>query len=383
MYWAWTVTPVSPHSTVGSACVPSGSRVPFPFMSGEDVAGQAERLCGRRPVRAVADAPRLGPRRWRRTGGRRGDPSRSARSDVTFRHSESGATVMAVAAATDRRPAAARSRTGSSTGIQRERVKGHLTRFITVRLPLEMQWLDLTELGCRQTVIAFHYRKAAKCARARCAAVRSRHEGMGNRSETPDVRTGRTTPWPVANPPPAGQNNPHARPSRRPLMGLLDKIRGEFIDIIEWTEPSNNDILAYRFPRYKNEIKNGAKLTVREGQAAVFVNEGQLADVFTPGMYTLETKNLPDPVAPSWGGSTGSSRRSRPRSTSSPRGSGPTRSGARRTRSCCATRSSARCGCGRSAPTPSRSPTRPRSCGSSSPPTRPSRRTRSPTSSAT
>ena len=76
-------------------------------------------------------------------------------------------------------------------------------------------------------------------------------------------------------------------------MSLLDKLRGEFIDIIEWTEPSQNEILAYRFPRYNNEIKNGAKLTVREGQAAVFVNEGQIADVFSPGMYTLDTKNLP------------------------------------------------------------------------------------------
>lgn len=76
-------------------------------------------------------------------------------------------------------------------------------------------------------------------------------------------------------------------------MGLLDKLRNEFIDIVEWTEPSDNDILCYRFPRYQNEIKNGAQLTVREGQAAVFVSEGQIADVFTPGMYTLETKNLP------------------------------------------------------------------------------------------
>jgi membrane protease subunit (stomatin/prohibitin family) len=76
-------------------------------------------------------------------------------------------------------------------------------------------------------------------------------------------------------------------------MGLLDKLRGELIDIIEWTEPSNNDILCYRFPRYQNEIKNGAKLTVREGQSAVFVSEGQIADVFTPGMYTLATQNLP------------------------------------------------------------------------------------------
>src|SRR5271165_4725189 len=76
-------------------------------------------------------------------------------------------------------------------------------------------------------------------------------------------------------------------------MSLLDKIRGEFIDIIEWTEPSHNEILAYRFPRYNNEIKMGAKLTVREGQAACFVNEGQLADVYAPGMYTLETQNMP------------------------------------------------------------------------------------------
>ncbi|HLW67280.1 MAG TPA: SPFH domain-containing protein [Gemmataceae bacterium] len=76
-------------------------------------------------------------------------------------------------------------------------------------------------------------------------------------------------------------------------MGLLDKLRGEFIDIIEWTEPAQNEILAYRFPRYNNEIKYGAKLTVREGQIAVFVNEGQIADVYTPGMYTLETQNMP------------------------------------------------------------------------------------------
>jgi membrane protease subunit (stomatin/prohibitin family) len=76
-------------------------------------------------------------------------------------------------------------------------------------------------------------------------------------------------------------------------MGLWDRITGEFIDIIEWTEPSQNEILAYRFTRYKNEIKNGAKLIVREGQAAAFVKEGQLADVKTPGMYTLDTHNFP------------------------------------------------------------------------------------------
>src|SRR5437660_12209116 len=76
-------------------------------------------------------------------------------------------------------------------------------------------------------------------------------------------------------------------------MSLLDRIRGEFIDIIEWTEPAHSEILAYRFPRANNEIKMGAKLTVREGQAAVFVNEGQIADVFRPGMYTLQTENMP------------------------------------------------------------------------------------------
>jgi membrane protease subunit (stomatin/prohibitin family) len=76
-------------------------------------------------------------------------------------------------------------------------------------------------------------------------------------------------------------------------MGLWDRITGEFIDIIEWTEPSQNEILAFRFTRYKNEIKNGAKLIVREGQAAVFIKEGQMADVKGPGMYTLDTNNMP------------------------------------------------------------------------------------------
>ena len=75
-------------------------------------------------------------------------------------------------------------------------------------------------------------------------------------------------------------------------MGLFDKLRGEFIDIVEWIDDSNNT-LVYRFERHQNEIKNGAKLIVREGQTAVFVNEGQLADVFTPGTYELTTQNLP------------------------------------------------------------------------------------------
>jgi len=75
-------------------------------------------------------------------------------------------------------------------------------------------------------------------------------------------------------------------------MGIFDSIRHQLIDIIEWNDDST-DMMAYRFPRYENEIKNGAKLIVRESQAAVFVNEGQLADVFQPGTYTLQTQNLP------------------------------------------------------------------------------------------
>ncbi|MCK5734923.1 MAG: SPFH domain-containing protein [Spirochaetaceae bacterium] len=75
-------------------------------------------------------------------------------------------------------------------------------------------------------------------------------------------------------------------------MGLFDKLKGEFIDVIEWTD-SSSDTMVYRFERYGNEIKNGAKLTVRESQAAVFINEGKLADVFLPGMHDLTTANLP------------------------------------------------------------------------------------------
>lgn len=75
-------------------------------------------------------------------------------------------------------------------------------------------------------------------------------------------------------------------------MGIWDKLKGEFVDIIEWTDAST-DTMVYRFERHNNEIKYGAKLTVRESQVAVFVDEGQFADVFEPGMYTLETSNLP------------------------------------------------------------------------------------------
>jgi membrane protease subunit (stomatin/prohibitin family) len=75
-------------------------------------------------------------------------------------------------------------------------------------------------------------------------------------------------------------------------MGLVDKLRGEFIDIVEWLDDSR-DTIVWRFPRYDNEIKMGARLVVRESQTAVFVNEGRIADAFGPGTYPLETQNLP------------------------------------------------------------------------------------------
>ncbi|CAA6801870.1 MAG: Putative virion core protein (lumpy skin disease virus) [uncultured Sulfurovum sp.] len=75
-------------------------------------------------------------------------------------------------------------------------------------------------------------------------------------------------------------------------MGLFDWLFGQFIDVIEWTDDSS-DTMVYRFNRHGNEIKYGAKLTVRESQVAVFVNEGAIADILTPGIYELETNNIP------------------------------------------------------------------------------------------
>ena len=75
-------------------------------------------------------------------------------------------------------------------------------------------------------------------------------------------------------------------------MGIFDFLSGEFIDVIHWVDDTR-DTMVWRFEREGHEIKYGAKLTVREGQAAVFVHEGQIADVFTPGLYMLETNNMP------------------------------------------------------------------------------------------
>lgn len=66
----------------------------------------------------------------------------------------------------------------------------------------------------------------------------------------------------------------------------------QFIDVIQWTEPADG-VLAYRYPMEDMEIQNGGQLTVRDSQAAVFVNEGRIADVFGPGLYTLSTHTLP------------------------------------------------------------------------------------------
>ena len=75
-------------------------------------------------------------------------------------------------------------------------------------------------------------------------------------------------------------------------MGLWDKLFGEFVDVIEWLDDSS-DTMVYRFERYGNEIKYGAMLTVRESQVAVLVSEGRVADLYEPGLYKLETNNMP------------------------------------------------------------------------------------------
>ncbi len=75
-------------------------------------------------------------------------------------------------------------------------------------------------------------------------------------------------------------------------MGWMDKLRAELVDIIEWVDDSRH-ALVWRFPRYHNQIKHGARLIVRPGQLAIFVREGRVADVFAPGHHRLETRNLP------------------------------------------------------------------------------------------
>jgi membrane protease subunit (stomatin/prohibitin family) len=75
-------------------------------------------------------------------------------------------------------------------------------------------------------------------------------------------------------------------------MSIRSFLSKQFIDVIQWTE-SEDGVLAYRYPMQDMEIQNGGKLTVRESQMAAFVNEGRIADIFGPGLYTLNTHNLP------------------------------------------------------------------------------------------
>ena len=75
-------------------------------------------------------------------------------------------------------------------------------------------------------------------------------------------------------------------------MGIFDILKGQLIDVIEWTD-SSNDTMVYKYNMNGKEIMMGAQLTVRESQVAVFVNEGQIADMFAPGRYELQTSNMP------------------------------------------------------------------------------------------
>ena len=110
-------------------------------------------------------------------------------------------------------------------------------------------------------------------------------------------------------------------------MAIWDKVRGELIDIVQWIDDSS-DTIVYRFERYNNQIKYGAQLTVREGQAAVFVNEGQIADVFGPACTRWKRgtcRSSPRCRA----GSTGSTAPSWRRSISARCASSPTSNGER------------------------------------------------------
>src|SRR5947208_1716596 len=75
-------------------------------------------------------------------------------------------------------------------------------------------------------------------------------------------------------------------------MSIRSFLSKQFIDVIQWTE-TEEGVLAYRYPMQDMEIQNGGKLTVRDSQMAAFVNEGRIADVFGPGLYTLNTHTLP------------------------------------------------------------------------------------------
>jgi membrane protease subunit (stomatin/prohibitin family) len=75
-------------------------------------------------------------------------------------------------------------------------------------------------------------------------------------------------------------------------MGIGSFIKKQFIDVLQWNEDTDG-VLAWRYPMADQEIQNGGQLVVRESQVAVFVNEGQVADVFGPGTHKLTTQTLP------------------------------------------------------------------------------------------
>src|SRR6187399_3426844 len=75
-------------------------------------------------------------------------------------------------------------------------------------------------------------------------------------------------------------------------MGIMDFIKGELLEIVEWTDDSR-DTLSFRFPDEDKAIKNGAQLIVRESQVAQFVYLGEFGDTFGPGKHSLTTDNIP------------------------------------------------------------------------------------------
>jgi hypothetical protein len=123
-------------------------------------------------------------------------------------------------------------------------------------------------------------------------------------------------------------------------VSFRDFVIKQLIDVIQWTE-ADETLLAYRYPMQDMEIQNGGQLTVRESQMALFVNEGRIADVFGPGLYTLTRRNLPVLTdLMNWDKGFES-----PTSISIPCACGWIRSGARPHRLRSAIRNSARYGC--------------------------------------
>jgi outer membrane protein assembly factor BamB len=133
-------------------------------------------------------------------------------------------------------------------------------------------------------------------------------------------------------------------------MGIGSFIKKQFIDVLQWNEDTDG-VLAWRYPMADQEIQNGGQLVVRESQVAVFVNEGQIADVFGPGTHKLTTQTLPLLTnLKNWDKLF--DRRSSRMCTSSAPACRPAANGARRSRSPSATRTSTWCACAPSACTP-------------------------------